>query len=609
MARDILLLFGGNARNALKCGSFYVNSNNDFGIRNTNYGVRLTYLQSLNQQGIVYDYMKKRVSQTLAWVRIPPKHISGKALVYSLDEGKRGKVIGSVVRAEKSHGQSGKKAIGFNKHMTIKARNLMNELVKRETLERGGDDALDALQDKNTWFAKRYVKKRTEIIDRIQNMLILGIYPSKVYKEVEIVSENKTRKICPMHFDPWNILFHAVKIVLEPIVERVLIYDSSAGRKGKGQVFGALRTQRAIRRHKRWAYYGQGDLRKYYLTIPHDVLRMILGRYIDDDLFLELIEKTMLDYTVDIEGLLEEEHERKLRYCHWADKGERKYRGCKRGVTLGNPIGQMLGNLALCLVDHAMVHIEHAKGYHRHCDDITFFSDTKEEAERLLGRLDYWCNKYGFCLKASSHVAPLCDERKGIEGRKLDFVGYVYSRDNMRVRRRTKAKAARAFRRVKSRKRRRELVGAYWGICKWGRCKHLWKTIAGNYPTSYISEIKRNKNMSFKDLGITTPKYSVDKNGKRIFAVQEYNQSLLCKEHTIINILDFEDDVEVNGKAGRCWVLYEMKDCPGTEYKFCTSSKLIREKLTTAREMGVLPVNDTFLFKVDRGGRYTYDLD
>ena len=40
----MLLLFGGNARNALNCGSFYVNSNNDFGNRNTNYGVRLTYL-------------------------------------------------------------------------------------------------------------------------------------------------------------------------------------------------------------------------------------------------------------------------------------------------------------------------------------------------------------------------------------------------------------------------------------------------------------------------------------------------------------------------------------------------------------------------------------
>lgn len=115
--------------------------------------------------------------------------------------------------------------------------------------------------------------------------------------------------------------------------------------------------------------------------------------------------------------------------------------------------------------------------------------------------------------------------------------------------------------------------------------------------------------MSFKDIGIVSPKYSVDKSGKRIFSVQEYNQALLCQNHTIINILDFEDDVEVNGKGGRCWVLYEMKDCPGTEYKFCTSSKLIRQKLMKVREKNLLPVNDTFLFRVDKSGRYTYDLD
>ena len=115
--------------------------------------------------------------------------------------------------------------------------------------------------------------------------------------------------------------------------------------------------------------------------------------------------------------------------------------------------------------------------------------------------------------------------------------------------------------------------------------------------------------MSFKDIGIVSPKYSVDKYGKRIFSVPEYNQTMLCQNHSIINILDFEDDVEVNGKSGRCWVLYEMKDAPGTEYKFCTSSKLIRLKLKEVREKNLLPVNDTFLFRVDKGGRYTYDLD
>ena len=216
--------------------------------------------------------------------------------------------------------------------MTAKVKNLMNELVKRETLEQGGDDAYNALDDKNTWFARRYIRDKDKIIDRIQNMLILGIYPKKEYKEVDIVSENKARKICPIHFDPWNVLFHAIKIVLEPIVERVLIYDSSAGRKGKGQVFGALRTQRAIRRHPKWAYYGQGDLRKYYLTIPHPVLLMILRRYIDDELFIDLIEQTMLDYSVEIEPLMIEEYERKQKYCIWADKGGMKYLGCRRGV-------------------------------------------------------------------------------------------------------------------------------------------------------------------------------------------------------------------------------------------------------------------------------------
>lgn len=479
----------------------------------------------------------------------------------------------------------------------------MNQLVKREILEQGGDDALDALKDKDAWYAKRYIKKRSEIIDKIQNMLILGIYPKKEYREVEIVAERKTRKICPMHFDPWNILFHAIKIVLEPIVERVLIYDSSAGRPEKGQVFGALRTQKSIRRHPSWTHYVKGDLRKYYLTIPHDVARMILRRYIDDDLFLDMIEETMFDYRTDVEPLLDEEYQKKLKYCrNWVDEDGRKYIGCNRGVTLGNPIGQMIGNLALCLVDDAMIRIEHAKGYHRHCDDITMFAESKEEATRLLGRLDYWCNQYGFCLKASSHIAPLADKSKGVKGRRLDFVGYLFSRENMRVRRRTKAKVAASFHRVKSRKRRQELIGAYWGIMKWGKCKHLWNTILYNND-------KGKKNMSFKSNGIESPKHSVDRNGKRIFDVPEYNQQMLCTNQEIINILDFEDDVDVNGKKGRCWVLFEKKEQPGVQYKFCTSSKLIKLKLNEAKKRNLFPVQDTFVFRVDRGGRYTYDLE
>lgn len=115
--------------------------------------------------------------------------------------------------------------------------------------------------------------------------------------------------------------------------------------------------------------------------------------------------------------------------------------------------------------------------------------------------------------------------------------------------------------------------------------------------------------MSFKSNGIESPKHSVDRNGKRIFDVPEYNQQMLCTNQEIINILDFEDDVDVNGKKGRCWVLFEKKEQPGVQYKFCTSSKLIKLKLNEAKKRNLFPVQDTFVFRVDRGGRYTYDLE
>ena len=361
--------------------------------------------------------------------------------------------------------------------MTKKVRNLMDKLVLRETLEQAADDALDALNDKDIWYARKFKRHRKESLDKIQNMLILGIYPKKVYKSVEIQTDNKTRVITPEHFDPWNIVSHALKIVLEPISERVLIDNSSAGRKGKGQVYGALRVQKFIKKNKNFTHYGSGDIRKFYPSMPHSVVIYVLKRYIDDDLFIDCVKHVILDYESDIEPVLIEEHERKLKFCNWASNMPLGHIGEKRGITLGNSVGQMIGNLALSIVDRKMTQIEHTKGYHRHCDDITFFAESKERAIYLLTKLDIYCNELGVCLKASSFIAPLPDERKGIVGRELDFIGWKYTRDTMLVRKRTKNKSFRAFTRVKSRRRRQELIGAYYGIYKWGNCKRLWKTI------------------------------------------------------------------------------------------------------------------------------------
>lgn len=361
--------------------------------------------------------------------------------------------------------------------MTKKAKGLMDKLILRETLEQGAKDAINALDDKDIWYARKFKRHKEQSLDKIQNMLILGIYPKKTYKSVEIQADNKTRVITPEHFDPWNILAHAIKIVLEPICERVLIDNSTAGRKGKGQIYGALRVQKFISKYKNFSHYGSGDIRKFYPAMPHSMVLYALRRYIDDELFINCIKNVILDYESDIEPILVEEYERKLKYCTWASKTPLGHLGEARGITLGNPAGQMIENLALSIIDRKMTQVEHAKGYHRHCDDILFFAESKERATYLLTRLDIYCNELGVCLKASSFIAPLPDDNRGIVGRKLDFIGWKYTRDAMFVRKRTKNKSFRAFTRVKSRKRRQELIGAYYGIYKWGNCKRLWKTI------------------------------------------------------------------------------------------------------------------------------------
>ena len=70
--------------------------------------------------------------------------------------------------------------------MTKKVRNLIDKVASREVLNQAADDALDALDDKNVWYANDFRAHREESLDAIQNMIILGEYPTKEYKPTEI---------------------------------------------------------------------------------------------------------------------------------------------------------------------------------------------------------------------------------------------------------------------------------------------------------------------------------------------------------------------------------------------------------------------------------------
>ncbi len=480
-----------------------------------------------------------------------------------------------------------------------KARHLLKRMGERWLLEQAAKEAYHALEDKSKWYAKAFKDHEQKAIDKVQAMILANEYPKKEYRPRKHMAEHKEREIFPLPFEPWSILFHACKIVLEPVADRVLIYDSSAGRTGKGQTFGALRTKRMIRRNPRCTHFMKSDLRKFYPSIPHQVVTEALEWVIDDKDFIKFIQDTMLDYESDVEDLLREEQERKKRYCRWAsqDKPERDFTGSTRGVTIGNPCSQIIGNIVLARELHKFKEEHQVKNLHQHCDDTLMLAESQEEGERLLTLWDAAMNDIGLCVKASSFVAPIQDNAQFINGRAIDYLGYTFARSRrapggclMRMRKRNKQKFARAMARVKSKKRTRELKAAYWGIAKWGNCRNLWRTIT------------KDKNMSFADKGFT-PR-NVTKDGKRVFNVPTKHVYEIV--NMPVTVLDFEANIKTKQGEGRYVVTVQMKET-GDRVKFITNCFEIKDQLEQAKD--ALPI-DTVIRRRSLGdGKCSYYFD
>jgi hypothetical protein len=147
-------------------------------------------------------------------------------------------------------------------------------------------------------------------------------------------------------------------------------------------------------------------------------------------------------------------------------------------------------------------------------------------------------------------------------GRYIDFLGYNFSTANMRLRKGLKKNFAKKVK-VKSRKRRKEILAAYWGWCKYGKCKNLWNKITND--------------MSFADKGIKGSCITHD--GKKFFDVPD--AKLMDILNTNITILDFESDIHTKQGDGRYCVLFERA---GQKQKFITNCFNLKDILDQARK-------------------------
>lgn len=246
-------------------------------------------------------------------------------------------------------------------------------------------------------------------------------YTTSKYKIREIF-EPKRRLIFKLPYWPDRIAHHAIMNILEPIWTKVFIKNTYSCIKGRG--INKLRKD-LVKDLKKFPnetkYCLKLDIRKFYPLIDKNILkRDIIRRKIKDKQFLiildEIIDSVNIN-NIDVKNkkLLEEEH-------------------IIGGVPIGNYLSQFFANLYLSYFDHWIKEELKCKFYYRYADDMVILSNNKQFLHNVLVAIKLY-------LK---HVLNL--ELKGnyqifdVEIRGIDFVGYVFRHEYIRLRKSLKCK-------------------------------------------------------------------------------------------------------------------------------------------------------------------------
>jgi retron-type reverse transcriptase len=198
-------------------------------------------------------------------------------------------------------------------------------------------------------------------LQQLREELESKTYRPGEYFTFEIV-EPKKRMISAAPYRD-RVVHHALCNVIAPIFERTFIRDSYANRVGFG-------THRALRRFTEFArsnrYVLQCDVRKYFPSIDHEILKRIIRRKIKCQDTLWLIE-TIIDASNEQEEVIEYFPGDEL----WTPYERR------RGLPIGNLTSQFFANVYLNGFDQFVKERLLARYYLRYVDDFALFGDDR----------------------------------------------------------------------------------------------------------------------------------------------------------------------------------------------------------------------------------------
>jgi hypothetical protein len=278
-------------------------------------------------------------------------------------------------------------------------------------------------------------RNRESNISDLQSILLSGNYKTSSYK-VFTIHDPKEREIYALPYFPDRIVHHAIMNILEPLLVPHFTADTYSCIKGRGIHSALGKLKAALKDQSGTRYCLKLDIRKFYPSVDHAILKSLLRRKFKDPSLLPLLDNII-------------------------DSAE--------GLPIGNYLSQYFANYYLTGFDHWIKEIKRVKNYFRYSDDMVILGPDKPALHALCEDIrEYLKSNLLLDVKSNYQVFP-------VSCRGIDFLGYVVYHSHVRLRKSIKKRFARMLLKSPS----KLSMAAYWGWAKHANTRHLMKKLFG----------------------------------------------------------------------------------------------------------------------------------
>lgn len=309
---------------------------------------------------------------------------------------------------------------------------------------------------KNAMKGKKHYKEVKDMqgyeqyyLKELQNRLVNQTYKTSEYTIEKINDDGKERIIYKLPYFPDRIAQWAIMLIIEPMLKEKLILDTYSAIPNRGIHFGLKRLHKSMEDKEETKYCLKLDIKKYYPSINHSILKNIYRKIFKDPKLLWLLDE-IVDSTKGEIGLPD------MRECDVATD---------IGIPIGNYISQWSGNIYLAYFDHWCKETLKCKHYFRYMDDIVILHKNKKHLHNIKRKLDkYLKNNLDLTIKGNWQVFPTY--KRGV-----DFLGYRSFGDYTLLRKSTAKKFKRKMRNINKKERINFndycSINSYLGWLKW----------------------------------------------------------------------------------------------------------------------------------------------